>query len=132
MLRRLRSGCVVGLALSALAGLLLTVNALAHGGVVRTTRGAEIQFLPVLFAYLLSGPITGALYGAVLPWLRRAAMAYLLGFFCSLPSTLALSWALAQGGDSPGWWAVPLLAVLLSLMLGGPGGLIIRGNTFSD
>jgi MFS family permease len=122
--RRVRAGATYGVLIGAVFSAFAVLNALMNGGVVRLRR-SEIALGAVLIVYLVAGPATGALFGLLYPRMRRRWAAYLAGVGASMPVALASVWAVASE-PADGLAVRAILGVAVLLLLGGPGGLIVR------
>lgn len=122
---RLRSGAYFGFAMGAVFSLIALLNALLSGGSVSLRGGQHVELFPVLRSYLLFGPVTGALFGAFLPQLRNAVVAYVVGCVISIPILLSISSAFPARSGREGL----ILSVIMMLAMGGPGALIVRSQT---
>ena len=127
--QRIRSGAEYGLIMGVLFGGMATLLALFNGGELPRRHSEDgVLLLPVLFAYLVMGPITGFLYGLAFPLMRARWSAFLVGAVVSFP--ISLAFAAAVSAPDP-WFSerALLVAVIGSLTLGGFGGVFIRAAT---
>ena len=121
---RVRAGASYGLVMGAVFAGVALLNALLHGGQVVLRGGRGVALWAVLVAYLGFGPLTGALFGALFPLMRRAPAAYAVGTLVSAPMLAFFS---ATLGRLTLGFVLPAM-----LVLGGVGGLIVRGITTDD
>jgi hypothetical protein len=117
-----RLGAAFAAAFSAIAAIVFAVS----GG--RAVSRVEWGLFGVLAAYWSGGLLTGALGGALSPYARTNARAYLIGIICSSPTFAAIGIA---SGDSPFSRAGTVGIAVSSLTLGGICGVIVR-EIFGD
>jgi hypothetical protein len=114
--------------MGALFAFFAMLNALFHGGEVHTRHGTPVGLLTALAMYLVLGPLTGALFGALFPLMRRRVAAYGIGVAVSLPISTFLYMALRTPGVGPDRAGL-FASAMVALLLGGMGGILVREIT---
>jgi len=116
------TAAVMGIVFS---GVTLLMALLQGSVVLRFRHGNSISLWAVLGTYLLVGPLTGALFGALFPATRTPLGAYVTGIAASVPLVAAVTMGFA--GFPSGWTRTEWIAIALMLVaFSGPGGLIVR------
>lgn len=119
-----RWGAVMGVLLSAWAGIL----ALAQGSTTfKDGRGTSVSAMGVIVMYLLGGVLTGSLFGACLPLIRRPIGAGTIGVVAA--TIVGAMIGDLTGGQLLNEWRT---VVAFGLFMGVPGGLIIRGFVLQE
>lgn len=123
--RNIREGMKWGLIMAGLLCLWVLILIPFNGGLIFRDRSGEgIHAANILLLYVISGAVTGALFGALRPLLRWRIVAALLGVLATIP--FGFGFLITRIGFTS--WArhETLTLVIMALAFGGPGGLIIR------
>lgn len=124
-MRHLLAGIKWGLIMAAvLCAWVLILVPFNGSWVFHSKSGAEYDAGWIMLSYLVGGISTGALFGVMAALLRHRIGAFFLGAFAMLPLGFAI---LITENHFASWTRTETLTLaMLALLLGGPGGLIIR------
>ena len=123
---RVRSGLLIALAMGSMFSVLAIVIALLQGSTVLHFRGGTAPLVGILASYLLGGPVTGALFGALFRGTRTVLGAYGVGLVAGLP-VLVSTMSSVVGAGPLDWHVNDWLTGAIALAtLGGIGGIIVR------
>lgn len=121
LLAGIKWGLIVAAVLCAWVLILVPFNG---SWVFRSKSGAEYDAGWIMLCYLVGGISTGALFGGLAVLLRHKIGAFFLGAFAMLPLGFAI---LITESHFASWTRTETLTLaMLALLLGGPGGVIIR------
>ena len=94
--------------------------------VLQFRHGHSVPLSAVLASYLIAGPLTGALFGALFRGTRSVVGSYAVGLIAALPMIASVVSSIAGVGpwawDAQQW----LTAIIMLATLGGIGGTIVR------
>ena len=83
----------------------------------------DFSLVQLLGSYLAGGLLTGAMGGMLAPLVRNNSAAFAAGVVASAPTFLLLFWTLMEVRDTT---KLLVLTVMISLLLGGPCGIVMR------
>jgi len=122
-------GLVVGFVFAAIA-LVVPVLSGTPGRFIASDGRSAASVTALVLGWLGAGPLSGAIFGALFPLMRRDVGAVLVGTLAAAPVSLALGTAFAR---NPAKWAPEdYVAALFMTIAYGAGGFVVRELSISS